>query len=139
MSLSYRALPAWNAAMAFAESVYRLSARLSHDDLIGLGAQLRRASLALPAAIAEAWERRDHDDYARLLGVAAGSLAALETRLELGLRLGQIERVAMADVTHLAERVAELIETLRRDSDDRAHRGGGIAEARAWDRGRDED
>jgi four helix bundle protein len=50
---NYRDLIAWQKAMDLAENVYRGTVRMPREELYGLTAQMRRASVSVPANIAE--------------------------------------------------------------------------------------
>jgi four helix bundle protein len=76
--------------MDLAEKAYALSASLPATERFGLCAQIRRAAVSIPSNVAEG-QRRSASVFRNHLGIALGSLAELETQLELGTRLGMLK------------------------------------------------
>ena len=85
---TYRDLRVWRDAMDLAESCYRLTARFPNDERYGLTSQIRRASVYIPANVAEGYGRNSKGAYIQFLRVAQGSLKELETHVLLAERLG---------------------------------------------------
>jgi four helix bundle protein len=85
---SHRDLHIWQLGMQVAEDVYSLTKAFPADERFGLTSQLRRAAVSVPANIAEGNARDSTKDYLRFLAIAVGSLAEVETFLELATRLG---------------------------------------------------
>jgi four helix bundle protein len=85
---TYRDLRVWRDAMDLAESCYRLTARFPNDERYGLTSQIRRASVSIPANVAEGYGRNSKGAYIQFLRVAQGSLKELETHVLLAERLG---------------------------------------------------
>ena len=88
---SYRDLIVWQKAMDMAVACYRLIERFPRDEKYGLALQLRRAAVSVPANIAEGRSRRGKREFARFLAIAYGSLAELETHIQLAERLGYVD------------------------------------------------
>jgi four helix bundle protein len=80
---SHRDFPVWKAAMSLAETVYDITAKFPADERSGLTAQLRSAAVAIPSSIADGAARSGTNELGHFLGIALGSVAALETQLEL--------------------------------------------------------
>src|SRR3970040_1012156 len=84
---THRDLIAWQAAMDLAETVYQQSATFPKEETFGLRIQIRRAAVSVPSNIAEGAARKSSREFFQYLGVAMGSLAELETQVELAIRL----------------------------------------------------
>lgn len=106
---SFRELIAWQKAMDVAVAVCRLSRSWPASDQIGLGTQLQRAAVSVPANIAEGFERRSTREYLRFLAIASGSLAECETHLLIATRIGMLSEPQEA----LVEQVREVGRILR--------------------------
>lgn len=91
MIKSYRDLQVWQEAMALIEEVYVLTTGFPADERFGLTTQLRRASVSVASNIAEGHARYGTRDFLRFIGISAGSLAEVETQLEVASRLGFAE------------------------------------------------
>ena len=84
---SHRDLNVWQLGMEITERVYELTIDFPTDERFGMVSQLRRAAISVPANIAEGNARSSTKEYLRFLAIAIGSLAEIETFLELALRL----------------------------------------------------
>ena len=91
---SHRDLNVWQLGMEIAEQVYALTQSFPSEEKFGITNQLRRAAASVPANIAEGNGRDSTKEYLRFLSIAVGSLAEIETFLELATRLhfGDLEK-----------------------------------------------
>jgi four helix bundle protein len=87
MGKSFRDLDVWNLGVELAETVYRVTARFPKAEIFGLTAQMRRAAVSIPSNIAEGRARTSSREFLHFLSISRGSLAELETQLELAVRL----------------------------------------------------
>jgi four helix bundle protein len=111
---SYRDLRVWQEAMSLAEAVYRLSKRFPRDELFGLTSQIRRASVSIPANIAEGYGRESTGSYVQFLRVAQGSLKELETHALLANRVGILAELDLNVVLSSAESTGKMLRALIR-------------------------
>jgi four helix bundle protein len=96
MSLkSFRDLEVWQVAMQLVTEVYPLTMGFDHPHRFEIGGQMRDAVVSVPSNIAEGYTQRSRKVYLRHLNIAAGSVAELETQLEIVHRLS-IGNVAAA-------------------------------------------
>ena len=102
---------AWQEAMALVELVYRETATFPKDELYGLTTQIRRAAISVPSNIAEGAARKTTGEFIHFVGITCGSIAELETQLELAQRLGFLKVASPA--LHQAGRVGSLVRRLR--------------------------
>ena len=108
---NYRDLIAWREAMSLVEVVYRETQNLPRDETFGLRAQIRRAAVSVPSNLAEGSGRNSSGELRQFVGIASGSLAELETQLELAVRLGFLEADTAA--IRQTDRVGNLVNALR--------------------------
>jgi four helix bundle protein len=109
---THRDLLAWQQAIALAEMVYRVTARFPGQEVYGLVSQLRRAAISVPSNIAEGAARNSPRELFQFLGISCGSVAEMETQLELAVRLGYLE--SDANVINQCSRVGLLLRNLRK-------------------------
>src|SRR5436190_450115 len=88
----YRDLEVWQLSMELVEMVFRLTEALPTDQKFARIGQMQRAAISIPSNIAEGHAKRSGKDYKRHLTIAAGSLAELETQMELCVRLQLLAR-----------------------------------------------
>ena len=87
MVKSFRDLDVWHLGVELAETVYRVTARFPKAELFGLTSQMRRAAVSVPSNIAEGRARDSTREFLHFLAISRGSLAELDTQLELAIRL----------------------------------------------------
>ena len=110
--LTHRNLAAWREAMALVVAIYRQTAGFPKEERYGLTSQIRRAAVSIPSNIAEGAGRNSPRELLQFLGVTCGSLAELDTQLELAVQLGYMD--AAADVLERTSRVGMLVRLLRK-------------------------
>ena len=95
---SYKALEAYKRSFELVKQVYRLTKNFPKDEIYGIVSQLRRASISIPANIAEGYVRGSKE-YLQFLRIALGSSAEVETLLALSkeLSFGKLEEIFVAD------------------------------------------
>ena len=119
--LNYRDLRVWQAGMDLAEDVYRLTQPFPQRETYGLAAQMRKAAVSIPSNIAEGHTKETTRDYLYHISSAQGSLAELQTQIELSGRLlyltpEQVDGLMDAAVALTKQLYALRNSLLRRDS-----------------------
>jgi four helix bundle protein len=111
---SYRDLAVWQLGMELSVVSYKLARKLPPTEKYELASQIRRASVSVPANIAEGYGRRHLGDYLRHLYIANGSLKELETELELAQRLEYLSRDDAKAACQLADQLGRMLASLSR-------------------------
>jgi four helix bundle protein len=111
---SYDELLAWQRGMDLVEEIYRATAAFPKDEMYGLTGQLRRAAVSIPSNIAEGQGRRSTREFSNFLSIARGSLAEVETQLQVALRLNYFGKSEAATLLARAAEVGRLISGLAR-------------------------
>jgi four helix bundle protein len=113
---SHKDLIAWQEAIRLVEIVYRETSNFPKEETFGLKMQIRRSAVSVPSNIAEGSARRTTGEYAQFLGIARGSLAELETQLEVATRLGMVSSAAHSNsqVIRVGRLLSALIRSLER-------------------------
>jgi four helix bundle protein len=113
---SFRDLDVWRLGLDLVETIYRCTAGFPKSEIYGLTAQMRRAAVSIPSNIAEGQARSSSKEFLHFLSFALGSLAELETQIELVDRLRypdtQLE-VARAQVELLGKKLHRLQSSIR--------------------------
>lgn len=73
-SKTFKDLLVWQKAHQFVLSVYSFTSNFPKYEMYGLTSQFRRASISIPANIAEGFKKKGIADKARFLNIAQGSL-----------------------------------------------------------------
>lgn len=100
--------------MDLAVAIYRLTSAFPDSERYGLTAQMRRSAVSIPSNIAEGQARNHRNEFIQFLAVANGSLAELDTQLELAHRLGYGDAPTFAEATALLGEVGRLLGGLSR-------------------------
>lgn len=108
----FRKLVVWQRAVELAAEVHRLAKKLRTKEAAGLGEQMRRAAMSIPANIAEGNGRYHRGDYLRFLSIANGSLCELETHIELALRMDRLPPAEFTVTQDLLSQTARLLTRL---------------------------
>ncbi|HEY9143561.1 MAG TPA: four helix bundle protein [Arenimonas sp.] len=111
---SYRDLLAWQLAMQLTENVYKITATFPSKEIYALANQLQRAAVSIPSNIAEGHARSSTKDYLRFISIAMGSLAELETQLELSARLDYIDQPILGELLAVADELGRMLQGLRK-------------------------
>ena len=92
---SHKDLDVWKRSMDLVTEVYKLTQKWPVEEKYGLTSQLRRAAVSIPSNIAEGSARGSRADFSRFLNIAQGSLAEVETQLEIAYRVDLEERSSL--------------------------------------------
>ncbi|MDO9053673.1 MAG: four helix bundle protein [Gallionella sp.] len=111
-SKPHEQLEAWRISMQLVKAVYQLTADFPAEKRFGLAQQMRRAAVSVPSNIAEGAGRNGAKEFLNFMGIARGSLAELETQLQLAVMLDFITPDYVA--FELTERTGKLLTGLHK-------------------------
>lgn len=114
MIKSYRDLEVWRESMAWVKRVYALSHKLPDNERFGLISQLQRAAVSVPANIAEGAARDHTGDYLRHLSFAMGSLAEVETLIQLAIELDYTTHKLCEDLFRKSDEIGRMLRGLQK-------------------------
>ena len=81
----------WQKAMDLVTVIYRLTRGFPKEEMYGLTSQIRRAAVSIPSNIADGHALKQTLAYLRHLAIASGSLAEVQTQMEIADRLGYLK------------------------------------------------
>jgi four helix bundle protein len=93
---------------------YETTRAFPASERYGLASQLQRAVVSVPANIAEGQAREHRKEFLHHLSIAHGSVAELETHIEIAKRVGYLESDAARLLFTQTEEVGRMINGLRR-------------------------
>jgi four helix bundle protein len=102
---NFRELKVWKKGHELTLAVYKTTARFPQEERYGLTSQIRRASVSVPANIAEGCGRGSDAELARFLRIAAGSANELEYHLLLA---NGLQMLNSPEHKHLTKQVTEV-------------------------------
>ena len=106
---SYQDLDVWRVAMDLVEQCYKLTTTFPRDEAFGMTSQIRRASVSVPANIAEGFGRDQSGSYVQFLRIAQGSARELETHLLIAGRVGLASATEVQLPKQSCERVSKML------------------------------
>ena len=118
----YRKLRAWEHAQRLAVECSKAARRFPDYEQGVLADQMRRACYSVPLNIAEGSARKGSKEYGRFLDTAKGSLAELETIIDLSHDLGYMDDVTHSCLTDVATETGKTLYGLLRKISEAARR-----------------
>lgn len=109
---THRDLTAWRESLALVELVYRDTESFPNNEGFGLTQQMRRCVASIPLNIAEGAGRNSPREFVQFLGITCGSLAELDTQVEISVRLGYMD--PQSETIKQLHRVGKIVRLLRK-------------------------
>ena len=112
---THRDLNVWKESMLLAEMIYKWTESFPQREIFGLASQMRRAAVSVSSNIAEGAARNSSREFANFLSISRGSLAELETQVELAVRFGFAadRRVVDAKIELCGRMLSALLASIR--------------------------
>ena len=98
--------------MDLSVEIYELTKQFPREEMYSLTDQIRRAAVSVPSNIAEGHDRNTPKDTKNFYFIAYGSLAEVETQLEIANRLGYINEDEVAHINHHIYEVRKMLWSL---------------------------
>jgi len=101
--------------MNFVVKVYDVSNVFPINEQYGLTSQIRRSAVSVPSNIAEGAGRHSTKEFIQYLYISLGSLAELDTQLELCEKIGYIDNYKdfEKDIISIRVMISKLIKVLK--------------------------
>jgi len=116
---SYKDLDVWKKSMDLVVDCYALTKRFPKSEVYGLCSQLQRAAVSIPANIAEGRQRQHSKEFSQHLAIANGSLAELETHVQIASRLDYIKEDQLKDILNKTTEIGKMLNGLRKSIDNK--------------------
>ena len=116
---SYRDLDVWREAVDFVAECYRMTRAFPKGEVYGLTSQLQRAAVSIPANIAEGQGRQHEREFLQHLAIAYGSLAEVETHIQIARRLEYVEGEKENQMLERAAQIGRMLNGLRKSIEKR--------------------
>lgn len=110
----FRKILAWQKSADLATLCYEVTQGFPKGELFGMTSQIRRAAVSIAANIAEGWARRSDRDFIRFIDIALGSLAELESHIEISQRVGLLSEHECERLRECASEVSRVTYGFRR-------------------------
>ena len=120
MVKGYKDLEVWQKAMDLVVMCYQATKDFPKSEVYGLASQLQRAAVSIPANIAEGRSRKHSKEFVQHLSIAYGSLAELETHIQIARRLNYIGSDKEDQTLNKTAEIGRMINGLRNSIEKRA-------------------
>jgi four helix bundle protein len=111
---NYRDLGVWQKAIALCVACYRVTSGFPKEEMYGMTAQIRRASVSVAADIAEGHGREHTRTFIQFLRISQGSLKELETHLILAEQVGLLHSAEVQPLCASSDEVGRMLRALIR-------------------------
>jgi len=111
---NYKDLEVWQKAMELVVECYQITKSFPRNEVFGLAGQLQRAAVSVPANIAEGRARQHTKEFMQHVSIAYGSLAELETHVQIAERLNYIDKSQADALMGKAAVIGRMLNGLRR-------------------------
>ena len=112
MKRAHTELNAWKEGIALVKATYEATKVFPVEERYGLISQIRRASVSIPANIAEGAARGSQKEFLQFLIIARGSMSELETLLTIAREVGHLPSGDADNLEKLCERVSSRLSGL---------------------------
>ena len=108
----FRELKVWQKSKDLAVTVCRITQEGEFSRDFGLRDQIRRAAVSVPSNIAEGDERSSNKDAIRFLYISKGSLAELQTQLEIACEIGYVDEPRTKELLDECQVIGKMLGSL---------------------------
>jgi four helix bundle protein len=117
LKLNHKNLDVWKLAIKFVSKIYKITSKYPVEELFGLTSQTRRASISVPANIAEGASRKSLTERKRFFEISRSSLVELNTHIEIAKELKYLKEEILLelekDLNELFAKLSNFIEKSR--------------------------
>jgi len=109
---SFKKLEVWEKGIDLVVAAYEISKKLPETEKFGISSQMQRAAVSVPANIAEGWSRSHTKEFIQFLNIAIGSLAELQTFIEIVKKLRYINTEGVKEIEIKIEELQKMLYSL---------------------------
>ena len=108
----FRDLIVWQRSNELAVEIYKLTQKDPFMRDFGLRDQIRRAAVSVPSNLAEGDERASNKDAVRFFYIAKGSLAEIQTQLEIAHEIGYLGQKTLIEFEEKCVTIGKMLGSL---------------------------
>ncbi|MDD5174291.1 MAG: four helix bundle protein [Candidatus Omnitrophica bacterium] len=109
---TFKDLRVWQKGVELVKEMYKATTSYPKTEEYGLSSQMRRASVSVPANIAEGFRRRSSKEHKQFINIALGSCAELETLVIISHELKYIDASQQNCLTELIDHICGMLVNL---------------------------
>jgi four helix bundle protein len=108
----FRDLNVWKESKKLAVKVYQTTQKDAFKRDFSLRDQIRKAGVSIPSNIGEGDERGSNREAVRFFYIAKGSLAELQTQLEIAYEIGYLNKEELKELLDQCETIGKMLGSL---------------------------
>jgi four helix bundle protein len=112
MASDHEKLLVWQKSMNLVTEIYQISQKFPREEVYGLTSQIRRSAISVPSNIAEGKGRFTPGEFRQFLIHARGSLAELETQVQIAGNLGYLKAQNVEELKAKTMEIGKMINGL---------------------------
>jgi len=109
---THKDLDVWKKGVAFVIEIYKITELFPKSELFGLSSQIRRASVSIPANIAEGFGRNHKKELLQFLNIAMGSASEIDTLLLISKELKYLPASNHNELSELLDHISRMLKNL---------------------------
>jgi len=110
---NFRKLNIWTKSISFVSDIYKITNLFPKEEKFGLISQIQRASVSIPANIAEGSAKSSNKDFSRFLEISLGSSFEVETELQVALNLLYIDEASFLEIQNKLIELQKMISSFK--------------------------
>jgi four helix bundle protein len=108
----FKDLKVWQKSKELAVLIYKITKEKDFIQDFGFKDQIRRAAISIPSNIAEGDERGTNKEAIRFFYIAKGSLAELQTQIEIAFEIGYLREKNMKELYDRTQMIGRMLGSL---------------------------
>jgi len=108
----FRDLKVWQRSKELAVLIYKITKKGPFTRDYGFSDQIRRAAVSVPSNIAEGDERGSNKDSVRFFYFAKGSLAEIQTQLDIAYEIEYLNKQTLIDLEEKCQIIGKMLGSL---------------------------
>jgi four helix bundle protein len=109
---SYQDLIVWQKGIELSGKIYVLTTNFPKEEVYGLTSQMRRAAVSIPSNIAEGRNRGTRKDFVQFLRISNGSVAELQTQIEISKQLYKKSSHSYQEIDGLLIEISKMLSSM---------------------------
>jgi four helix bundle protein len=115
---THKDLDVWVKSIELVTQLYEKTAAFPSHELYGLTNQIRRASVSIPANLAEGAARNHRKEFSQFIGISLGSASEVETLLIISKNLKYLSEEIFQKLNSDLERIIRMLIALKKSLSD---------------------
>ena len=108
----FKDLKVWQKSKELAVLIYKITQERNFRRDFGFKDQIRRAAISIPSNIAEGDERGSNKEAVRFFYIAKGSLAELQTQIEIAFEIGYLNENTWKELCDRTQMIGRMLGSL---------------------------